>query len=64
MHGQHPAAPIGPRIICSNIVIVGLLLGDHVRAGATLLPWPIEMACVIAVGHRDEVTQAFTLEQM
>ena len=51
MHGQHPAAAIGPRIIFSNIV--GLPLGDHARAGAAPLPWPTETAFVVAVGHRD-----------
>ena len=62
MHGQHPAAVIRPRLSFSNIV--GLLLGYHVHAGATLLPWPTETALAGTVGHCDGVTGAFTLEHL
>ena len=43
--------------------LLGLFLGNHDRAGATSLEWPTETALVVAVGHCNGVTQAFTLEQ-
>ena len=62
MHGRHPAAVIGLRIMFSNVV--GLLLDDHARFGATPSSWPTDTVLVVAVGHRDSVAQAFTLEKM
>ena len=62
MHGQHPAAAIGPLTIFSKVV--GLLLDDHAHTGTTPPPWPTETAFVVAVGHHDVVVQAFTLEQI
>ena len=35
--------------------LVGLLLGDHARAGATPSKWPTETACAVSVDHRDGV---------
>ena len=62
MHGRHPEPTIGPYIIFSNIV--GLLLGNHARDGATSSKWPTEMALAVIVGHCDGVAQAFTLKKM
>ena len=62
MHGQHPKPAIGPRICFTNVV--GLLLGNHARAGATTSEWPTETALVVAVGHCNGVAQALTLEQI
>ena len=53
IHGQHPAVAIGPCIVF--IKVSSLLLGDHARASATPLPWPIETAFTVAVGHRDGI---------
>ena len=36
--------------------LLGLLLGDHTRAGATPSKWPTETICVVAVDHRDSVS--------
>ena len=33
--------------------LLGLLLGDHARAGATSLKWPTETALAVAVEHHD-----------
>ena len=44
--------------------VIQPLLADHARDGATLLKWPIEMSCTVAVGHLDGVAQAQTLEQI
>ena len=53
MHGCHPWAVDALCIIFSSVV--GLLLGNHARAGATPSKWPTEMACAIAVDHHDGV---------
>ena len=62
IHGQHTKPAIGLCIIFINVV--GLLLGDHARAGPTPSKWPTEMALAVAVGHIDGVVQAQTHEQM
>ena len=62
MHGRHPAATTGPCTIFSNVV--GMLLGNHACTGATPLPWPTEMAYAVAVGHQNDVAQAFIPEKM
>ena len=49
MHGQHPAATVGPHIIFSNVI--GLLLGDHNHVSAMSLPQSTEMDFAVAIGH-------------
>ena len=62
MHGRHPVTAIGQSNIFNKRV--GLLLGDHARAGATPSKCPTEMTLAVAVGHHNGVVQAFTLEEM
>ena len=45
------------------VSFLGLLLGNHARAGATPSKWSTETAPVVAVGHCDVVAQAFTLDK-
>ena len=56
IHVWHSATAIGWSIIFINDL--GLLLGNHTRAGVTPSPWPTETVSVDAVGHRDGVLQA------
>ena len=56
MHGQHPEPAIGSRIICAHVL--GLLLGNHVRASATPLNWPTETGLALTVGHLNDIEQA------
>ena len=56
MHGRHPDVAIWLRIIFSNLI--GLLLGDHARTGATSPKRPTEMAPTVTVGHCNGVAQA------
>ena len=56
MHGRHPATAIGRSTIFNTVL--GLLLGDHARAGATSSKWPTETAVAVAVGHCNDVAQA------
>ena len=51
MHGLHSEPTIGPRIIFSNLI--GLLLGNHARAGATSSKCPAETARAVAIGYLD-----------
>ena len=51
MHERHPWASKGLCITLSKLV--GLLLGNHARAGATPSKWPTETAYDIAVDHRN-----------
>ena len=44
--------------------VVGLLLGNHARAGAMPSTLSTETAHAVAVGHRDDIVRAFTLEQL
>ena len=62
MHERHPRAAKVLCIIYSKLL--GLLLGDHDRAGVTLSESPTETALAIAVGHRDGFVHARTLEQI
>ena len=44
--------------------LLGRLLDNHARAGATPSAWPTETALDVAVGHRNDVFQAFTLNKI
>ena len=60
--GRHPGRAKGPSIIfgCTT----QHLLGNQVCARVPPLPWPTETTFVVVAGHRNGVTQAFTLEKI
>ena len=62
MHGQHPEPAIGLCITFINVV--GLLIGNHARAGPVPSKWPKHTALVVAVGHRYGVAQTHNIEQI
>ena len=62
IHGRHSATAIGESNILNKVL--GLILGNHPHDGATLLPWPTEMALVVAGWHQDGVAQVFPLEKI
>ena len=51
MHGRQPRAAKMLCIIYGKLL--GLILGDHARVGATPSKWPTETVLALAVDHRD-----------
>ena len=62
MHWRHSGRAKGPSIVFGYTV--QHLLDDHTRIGATPSSWPTETSFIIAVGHHNDVMQAFTLDQL